>query len=628
MTLLIFLVLFPLGVALLTALTSNNKMRGWIVKVSAGIIAVATLILTVWVLKSNTNYFYKINFEAINKIMLCLELAIGIYVIYLGIKDKKYLVSLLMAMQAIVLCWIEFKLIGSIEIEYNLFIDKFSLIMAILVGVIGSLICLYSVGYMHDYHHHHKEVKDKRKKFFSILFVFLSAMFGMVFSNNLMWLYFFWEITTLCSFLLIGYTNTEEARNNAYKALTLNVLGGLAFALALAYLSGKVGILELNRMIAGEKVSVLIPAALICFAGLTKSAQMPFSSWLLGAMVAPTPSSALLHSSTMVKAGVYVIIRLSPVLNDTAAGFLVALVGGFTFLTSSLIAIAQTDAKKVLAYSTIANLGLIVTCGGIGTYESVWAAVLLIIFHAVAKSLLFLCVGTVEHNLGSRNIEVMHGLIIKLPILAIMMIVGIAGMFLAPFGMLISKWAALKAIVDTNPILVIFIAFGSAATLFFWTKWMGKIIAIPQNEEHMESNIKKSEILPMTVLSVATILVCLMFPFISAKLVNPYVIEVFEHGASMDSGNVIIMLIMMGLILLLPLRLLVSRKQMKEVSIYLGGANTDEPKRFYGSMGSVQKLYIENYYLDRYFGEERLFDIGSLICAAATLLMLVMAIIY
>lgn len=627
MALLIFLVLFPLGVALLMALAPNHQMRNWIVKISAGVIAAATVVLTISDLKFEMMY-YKLDFEIINKIMFIFELAIGVYVIYLGIKHKKYLISLLMVLQGIVLCWIEFSMLHGIEIKHNLFIDKFSLIMAILVGIIGSLICIYSVGYMSDYHHHHKEIKDQRRKFFFVIFIFLSAMFGIVFSNNLMWLYFFWEITTLCSFLLIGYTKTEEATNNAYRALLLNVLGGLAFSIALLYLAGKVGVLELDKMLSGEKALVMIPAVLICFSGLTKSAQMPFSSWLLGAMVAPTPTSALLHSSTMVKAGVYIIVRLAPVLNGTAAGFMVALVGGFTFLTASLIAIAQNDAKKVLAYSTIANLGLIVTCGGIGTYESVWAAVLLIIFHAVAKSLLFLCVGTVEHNLGSRNIEAMHGLIKKMPKLATMMIIGIAGMFLAPFGMLISKWAALKAIVDTNPILTIFIAFGSAATLFFWTKWMGKIIAIPQNEEHMESKVKRSEVFPLAVLSSATILVCLLFPLISALLVNPYVIEVFGHGASMDRGNVIIMLIMMGLVLLLPIRLFGYRKQMKEVSIYLGGANTDEPKRFYGSMGSVHKVYIKNYYMDRYFGESRLSNIGSGVCASVTILMLIMAFIY
>ncbi|WP_010251139.1 NADH-quinone oxidoreductase subunit 5 family protein [Acetivibrio cellulolyticus] len=627
MAVLIFLVLFPLGVALLTALAPNYQLRNWVVRISAVIVAVATIALTVLNLKLE-KISYKVDAEIINKIMLCLELAIGVFIIYMGIKYKKYLVSLLMVLQGIVLCWIEFKLLHGIEIESNMFIDKFSLIMAIIVGIIGSLICIYAVGYMDDYHHHHKEIKDERRKFFFVIFVFLSAMFGIVFSNNLMWLYFFWEITTLCSFLLIGYTKTEEATNNAFRALLLNLLGGLGFAIALAYLARNVGIMELDKMVSGEKAIMLIPAVLICFSGLTKSAQMPFSSWLLGAMVAPTPTSALLHSSTMVKAGVYVIIRLAPILNGTAAGFMVALVGGFTFLVASLIAIAQSDAKKVLAYSTIANLGLIVTCGGIGTYESVWAAVLLIIFHAVAKSLLFLCVGTVEHNIGSRNIEAMHGLIKKMPKLAVMMIVGIAGMFLAPFGMLISKWAALKAIVDTNPVLTIFIAFGSAATLFFWTKWMGKIIAIPQDEQHMESKVKKSEVLPLGVLTCSTILVCLLFPIISSVLVNPYVVEVFGHGASMDRGNVIIMLIMMGLVLLLPIRLFTYGKHMKEVSIYMGGANADEPKRFHGSMGSVQKLYMENYYMDRYFGEGSLLKFGSGICLAVILLMLVLAFIY
>ncbi len=624
---LIFLVLFPLGVALLVGIAPNHQLRNWVVKISAGVIAVATAVLTI----SNINLetiLYKVDAEIINKLMLCLELAIGGYIVYLGVKNKKYLVSLLMLIQSIVVVWMEVSLLHDIHIDNNMFIDKFSLIMAIIVGIIGSLICLYAVGYMDDYQHHHKEVKDQRRKFFIVIFVFLSAMFGIVFSNNLMWLYFFWEITTLCSFLLIGYTGTDEANNNAFRALLLNLVGGLAFALALAYLARYSGILELNKMLVGDKVLMLIPAVLICFSGLTKSAQMPFSSWLLGAMVAPTPTSALLHSSTMVKAGVYVIVRLAPVLNGTAAGFMIALVGGFTFLVASLIAIAQSDAKKVLAYSTIANLGLIVACGGIGTYESVWAAVLLIIFHAVAKSLLFLCVGTVEHCIGSRDIEAMHGLIKKMPKLAAMMIVGIAGMFLAPFGMLISKWAALKAIVDTNPVLTIFIAFGSAATLFFWTKWMGKIIAIPQNEEHMESSVKKSEVLPLAVLSCATILVCLLFPVISTLLVNPYVVEVFGHGASMDRGNVIIMLIMMGLILLLPIRLLAYGKHMKEVSIYLGGANADQPKRFHGSMGEVQKLYIENYYMDRYFGESHLFNLGCGICSSVIVLMMIFAFIY
>jgi len=135
-----------------------------------------------------------------------------------------------------------------------------------------------------------------------------------------------------------------------------------------------------------DKAIVLLPVVLISFAGLTKSAQLPFSSWLVGAMVAPTPVSALLHSSTMVKAGVYVMIRFAPLLQGSFAGLALSLVGGSTFLIASAIAISQSNAKKVLAYSTIATLGLVTACAGVGTFEAVWAAVFLLIFHAVPFS--------------------------------------------------------------------------------------------------------------------------------------------------------------------------------------------------------------------------------------------------
>ena len=188
------------------------------------------------------------------------------------------------------------------------------------------------------------------------------------------------------------------------------------------------------------EIGAALPLMCLALAGMTKSAQLPFSTWLLGAMVAPTPSSALLHSATMVKAGVYLLIRLSPALEGNMVGLIVSSIGGFTFIMASMMAIAQNDAKKVLAFSTISNLGLIVGCTGIGAEETVWAAVFLMIFHSASKSMLFQSVGAAENTLGSRDIEDMHGLIIRVPKLAYIMGIGIAGMYLAPFGMLISKW--------------------------------------------------------------------------------------------------------------------------------------------------------------------------------------------
>src|SRR5450756_78562 len=235
---------------------------------------------------------------------------------------------------------------------------------------------------------------------------------------------------------------------------------------------------------------------------------------------------------------------------------MVAMVGGITFLLASLAAISQTDAKKLLAWSTVANLGLIVACGGIGTYEAAWAGILLIIFHAVSKSLLFLSVGTVEHNLGSRDIEDMHGLIMKLPEMAVMLTIGIAGMFLAPFGMLISKWAALRAFIDSDNVLIVMaLVFGSAATLFYWTKWLGKIVAVLGRSARLENHITKDEWTSLGFHAVMTVGLCFLFPVISNRVIEPY-LEGF-YGTQIQSvlsaGNTNLMLLMLGMVLLMPI---------------------------------------------------------------------------
>ena len=420
-----------------------------------------------------------------------------------------------------------------------LFVDKLAVIMALINGIVGGGICLYALGYMREYHEvAHRDVPDRRPFFFALMFVFMGAMFGLIFANNLVWLFLFWEITTLCSFLLIGYTQTDEAKRNALRALVMNLAGGLAFAVAIVWFHRQTGSIELQTLIASKQSLVLLPAALLCFAGITKSAQLPFSSWLLGAMVAPTPVSALLHSSTMVKAGVYLVLRMAPVVTGTKVGMMVALVGAVTFVVGSLAAITSSEAKRVLAWSTVANLGLIVLCGGIGTYQAVWAGVLLIIFHAVAKCLLFLCVGVVEHKLHSRNIEDMSGLVVRMPRVAIMMQIGMAGMFLAPFGMLISKWAVLKAVVDAYPSLSVFIAFGSAATLFFWVKWMGKLVEVVGTGERVKKELVLGESIALYGLSAATALACLLFPLISTYFIAPYVAEVYFHSAALPTGDI------------------------------------------------------------------------------------------
>ena len=612
-----FLIVFPLCIAgLALVLPRRTALRRTIGVIANTVLAAVPIYLLVTYLDQGAVYFHAES-HVVNMLMLAVEVFIAVFIIYISVRAKQYLPVLLVVVQSLIMVTFELTAGSSMEIEHSLFVDKFSIIMALIVGTIGSAICLYAIGYIPEYHEHHKEVKDRRRYFAFLIYLFLSAMFGIVFSNDLIWLYFFWEITTLCSALLIGYRNDKQSIESMFRALKMNLLGGVVFAIGLVVLYNTSHTMELDKLIQLDKTYALLPAVCIAFAGLVKSAQFPFSSWLTGAMVAPTPVSALLHSSTMVKAGVYVILRVAPAMENTVAAKMLMLIGGVSFLVTALIAISQSNAKKVLAYSTISNLGLIVACAGIDSEAAVWSALLLIIFHAVAKSLLFLCVGIVEYKLESRDIEDMDYLIMRLPKLTAVMMIGMAGMFLAPFGMIISKFVTLKAFVDTNPGMAVILAYGSAATVFFWVKWMGKIMSIRHGEtEVVEHRVSRWEWITLDILAVSTVAVCLAFPLISSGIINPYLAERFGSAPAPDTFNVMmIFLMMLGLLILLPLGLFFFafvNKNYKRVGTYLGGANIDNIT-FEGAMASTQTIQLKNYYLEKYFGEGRLFMIGVLV---------------
>lgn len=607
--LLVFLILFPLIAAFFLLLAKKDLERDWIVKLSALVIGVVSVYLLITTFDKGAMLVSVIPAEPTGLVMFILEMLIAVFILYLGITHKKWLVVGLILVQSVMMLYFEMVYAHTIHVESGLFIDEFSNIMALIIGIIGSLICVYSLGYMKFFHEHHPEMPDKRPYFFGILFLLLAAMFGLVFANNIIWVYFFWEVTTLCSFLLIGYTKTEEATNNAFNALWMNLLGGVAFAGAILYLGmfGN-GVMGLSELMATGKVIALIPAALIGFAGLTKAAQLPFSSWLVGAMVAPTPVSALLHSSTMVKAGVYILVRLAPIFQATVTGYMIAMVGAVTFLLASGIAISQSNAKRVLAYSTIANLGLIVACAGIGTYEAIWAAILLIVFHAISKSLLFLSVGTVEHRIKSREIDDMNGLIVRMPKIAAMMVIGIAGMFLLPFGMLISKWAAVRAFIDApyGFLFVIILAFGSALTLFFWAKWMGKIIAVTSDSKNIEGEVDPREWAALVSLAGLSFITTLVFPMLSTKLLEPFLMANYGRVAQLSQDNIIIMILMLFLLMVMPLSILLPARKHRHLAPYMGGRTTTHDMRFSGSLGVQKKTVLSNYYLHDWFGETKL----------------------
>jgi ech hydrogenase subunit A len=628
--LILFLILFPLVPAGLVLFTKHGKVRNVIVIVSVLALAVPSIYLLV-TSTGPAPVYSPLIVSILNKIILFSEIGIAVLLCIVAIRSRRWWILLLVIPQSAFLFYFEIfhtNPFGAAESMRNvLSVDYFSLLMALIVSVIGGLVLIFSLNYMKEYHAHRPGTKDRSNVFFALFFLFFSAMYGIVFSNHLLWMLFFWEVTTLVSFFLIGYPGTEEAKRNAGRALLFNLLGGIAFTAAIGIAFFKDGIVELQDLITRGPAIAMIPAVLLCVAGMTKAAQLPFSSWLKGAMVAPTPVSALLHSSTMVKAGVFLIIKLSPVFTGSLPGLAIALIGALTFLIAAFIAISCRDAKEVLAWSTVSNLGLIVLCAGVGSAEAVWAAVLLLIFHAAAKALLFLSVGLIEHRLGSRDIESMDGLVRRLPKVTYILLVGIAGMFLAPFGMLISKWAALKALIDVQPVLGVIVIFGGTATLFFWTKWLGKLTSAIGVEGKgdtaaPEKQVKAFDWTALGSLAALTIGLCLLFPLVSTFLVDPYIAMVYQRQFSMNSGNILIMLVMLGMLLVLPVIFMIGitrgRKKMEYFYTdgYLSGANTRTPFRFFAAQGQVKKIETQNYYLKNIFGEKRLAWVGTWLAVA------------
>ena len=504
----------------------SAEIRGKAVYAAAGILMAFTLFfLGAWLNQGGQTILLYVRTEAADHAMLAGEFLLMGLIVFLSVRHKKYPIALLSVVQTCLVAWVESR----------------------------------------------TEFTDRSGFFFSMLFFFLAAMFGLVLSANLIWMYFFWEITSVISFLLIGYTRTDEAVTNSFRALWMNLLGGLGFAVAIALSALDLGTVELDQVVAAGS---LLPLACLSLAGLTKSAQLPLSSWLLGAMVAPTPSSALLHSAT------------------------------------SLMAIAQNDGKKVLAFSTVSNLGLIVACAGIGMEETIWGAVLLMIFHSVSKSMLFQAVGATENCLGSRDIENMHGMLLRLPKLTYIMGIGIAGMYLAPFGMLISKWVALKAFVDSgNYILVLFLAYGSASTMFYWTKWLAKLISMHHTKEEVRDVTRADQYVSMFLHAGSMLCLCLLFPLLATRIVNPIILQIFGESHEVLSINVLnTMAVMLASVIVVPAAMfLVTKAAHRDyVPIYMGGVNEGDNTYFTNSYGLPEHLYLTNWYLRFEFGMRHL----------------------
>ncbi len=612
-----FLIVFPLVVAAVLLVVRQEAPRRVVVIAAAVVIALASVALVIMNLGASTTLF-EFQSEALDFVCTGVSAAIAAVVIGFAVRYKNLWAAVLAAVQIAGTLVLEFVFAHEIEVPYGLYFDSLSLLMTLIIGVVGSGICVYALGYMEDFQAHEPEgAPDRRPLFFALMFAFLSAMYVIVFANNMEWMFTGWEVTTVCSFLLIGYTRTDEAIANAFRQIIMNLAGGLGFLVALyscAITVGTFSFLDFLVIGANNPALVTLAACALAFAGITKAAQMPFQTWLLGAMVAPTPTSALLHSSTMVKAGVFLLVKLAPIFHVAPApSVMVMLVGGITFALCSFMAVSQSNAKRVLAYSTIANLGLICACAGVGTPEAVWAASFLILFHAVAKSLLFLCVGTAEHHIGSRDIEDMDLLFDRMPRLARFMMLGIMCMFIAPFGMLMAKWATLVSFVDSGQVaLAVILAFGSAATFMFWAKWLGKLAGIAGEPENVEATVKPTEWASLLLMACLLVLGCVFLPVVSAALVEPYIASVYGvPGQDIATDNLWLASICTVVVVLVLFAGVGARQRGRRVDVYLAGVSRDgEARSFQNALSGTAEASARNWYMESVFGEARIAPVG------------------
>lgn len=562
------------------------------------------------------------NFAMIENIVLVLEVLVVLFVLAVSAKYKNWPTLVLGLISAGVFAY-TFTNVPEVEsASFN--IDQFSQVMILIVNIVGTAIILFATGYMDEYEEH-RHLNRQRTFYFTMSF-FLASMNGLVMADTLGWLFLFWELTTLCSFVLISYNMDQEGINNGFRALALNLVGGIALSIGIVLLAINYDISTLSGIgtyagtDAAAMAALALPVALLCLGGFAKSAQMPFQSWLLGAMVAPTPVSALLHSSTMVNAGVFLVVKLVPAFAGSSLGTAIAVYGSFTFVMCSALALSQRNAKRVLAYSTIANLGLIIASAGIGTPLAVAAAIMLILFHAISKALLFLCTGEIEHTIGSRDIEDMAGLIKKAPLLTTLAALGMVSMLLPPFGVLLTKWVSMEA-ASNNPIVIVFLILGSALTTVYYAKWLGTILSSSMDKNAVHHK-KPETYFPLSFLGLAIVATSILVFQVYDYFIRPQV-EILLATAPSVSGQAGQFTSEIGAfayaaifaVLALAIILYLATKNMftpRMAGYYMCGENNLERDKlmFRNGLCSYEKSSVANVYLQNTFGESKLTTLG------------------
>ncbi|MEP1122761.1 MAG: hydrogen gas-evolving membrane-bound hydrogenase subunit E [Ilumatobacter sp.] len=378
--------------------------------------------------------------------------------------------------------------ISGLDLDLHLRFDAFALVMTLLVSGIGALVCVYAIGYF-------SHIAPGQTRLAGLMTLFAGAMLGIVWADHLIALFVAWELTSITSYLLIGNDDrTPKARAAALQAIFITGAGGLALLVGLIIIGQSAGTYRLSEMIDRPPSGGAVSAGIVCvlLGAFTKSAQAPFGSWLPGAMVAPTPISAYLHSATMVKAGVYLVARLAPILATSGQWrVLVLVVGSATMLIGGLRAMRQRDLKLLLAYGTVSQLGFLMLLVGTGEYKIAQAGIVLLLAHGAFKATLFMLVGIIDHQVGTRHIRELHGFGAGWLPVKIMAVVGAASMAgLPPLLGFVAKEKAIDTYLEYGEFTgatatLVVIVLGSILTFAYSARFVLGVFGVhgqPENE--------------------------------------------------------------------------------------------------------------------------------------------------
>jgi ech hydrogenase subunit A len=420
-----------------------------------------------------------------HNIFILLDSVVLLYFLWQGIIKKHALVAVLALIQ-IILYSIVLLLVPTLE-SNDILVDNISSIMYLVINIVGGLIIIYALEYVES----ENFSKIKKNGFIAILFLFLGVMNFIVSTNNIEIFFLLFELTTLFSYVLIAYRGNEISLANSLRALWMNQIGGVAILLALIFSIAKYDTLYFDILISNIDSLYLLPVAFLVIAAFVKGASIPFNEWLIGAMVAPTPVSAILHSATMVKIAPFLMLKLAPAMSGFVS-VTVTLIGTFVFFTASLLALSKDCFKEILGLSTIALLALMMALAAVGSEQAINAALVLIVFHAISKALLFLQAGILEKNFHLKYVDDIDGLVNRSPLTVFFIIIGFASLTLPPFGAFIAKFMAIESIANEiikNPLYafaLVFIALGSVFLTLLYFKVVTKLFAknVDVKQEH------------------------------------------------------------------------------------------------------------------------------------------------